>query len=397
MYLSWGATEVSRSGAALWDPSKFGKVKYDEDFDLSSTTNQYRMLAICDELETDANAGFVLDKKVTCWIDDFKTFLTTAPKTNPVATWASTNFLVELKEFLETDKGKSHLNNDLIGFWDDKLHFSMIKALGVGKLRQPYDDMEEALTPWEDYVEKINTASGTGFNNAIWTSEAFTNMKTEKTFVSGALQGVAISIAFAFLVLLISTMNILIALFSAICISIIVACIMAIMYLNGWEFGVAESIAIVVLIGFSVDYVVHLANHYVESAFKSRVMRIGHALKEMGVSILSGAITTLLSGIVLFICTTTLFTKFAIIITCTILLSLTMSLGLFAALCHLIGPTGTQFDFKYWVIRPIKNWIMKLYKKIKESRSVEPKDDAVQDSAKKMSEEGPDSVAQSQH
>lgn len=42
------------------------------------------------------------------------------------------------------------------------------------------------------------------------------------------------------------------------------------MEMNGWELGVAESIAIVILIGMSVDYVVHLANHYVESMFPDK-------------------------------------------------------------------------------------------------------------------------------
>lgn len=38
--------------------------------------------------------------------------------------------------------------------------------------------------------------------------------------------------------------------------------------------GIAESITIVILIGFSVDYVVHLANHYVESSYSDRNTRM---------------------------------------------------------------------------------------------------------------------------
>lgn len=45
------------------------------------------------------------------------------------------------------------------------------------------------------------------------------------------------------------------------------------MWMNGWEFGVAESITVVILIGFSVDYVVHLANHYVESSYDDKFTR----------------------------------------------------------------------------------------------------------------------------
>ena len=106
----------------------------------------------------------------------------------------------------------------------------------------------------------------------------------------------------------------------------------------GWEFGIAESVAVVILIGFSVDYVVHLANHYVEAPYKDRKRRIQHALSDIGVSIFSGAITTMISGFALILCKIILFNKFALMIVCTIMFSLFMSFGLFAAFCHACGP-----------------------------------------------------------
>ena len=42
----------------------------------------------------------------------------------------------------------------------------------------------------------------------------------------------------------------------------------------GWELGTTEAIAAVIVIGFSVDYCVHLANAYVESAETHR--EVGH-------------------------------------------------------------------------------------------------------------------------
>lgn len=40
------------------------------------------------------------------------------------------------------------------------------------------------------------------------------------------------------------------------------------MYWNGMQLGVSESIAIVVLIGFSVDYIIHLSADYMHSKYK---------------------------------------------------------------------------------------------------------------------------------
>mmetsp|Transcript_2984 Transcript_2984/g.2749 ORF Transcript_2984/g.2749 Transcript_2984/m.2749 type:complete len:87 (-) Transcript_2984:247-507(-) len=82
----------------------------------------------------------------------------------------------------------------------------------------------------------------------------------------------------------------------------------------GWSLGSLESIAIVMLIGFSVDYAVHLANHYVESVFEDRYRRMQDALSGIGISIISGAITTIGSGVFLFLATVVFFTKFAFLI-----------------------------------------------------------------------------------
>ena len=95
-------------------------------------------------------------------------------------------------------------------------------------------------------------------------------MATEKAFVTSAIQGIFISMGFAFLVLLISTRNLLIAIFSITSVTFVIVNTVAVMVYSGWELGVAESIAIVILIGLAVDYVIHLACDYTHSIYQSR-------------------------------------------------------------------------------------------------------------------------------
>lgn len=166
-------------------------------------------------------------------------------------------------------------------------------------------------------------------------------METEKAFVSNALSGVGISLAFAFLILLLTTYNILMSLYSVLCIGGIVVSVISVMVLMGWELGIVESITIVILIGMSVDYVVHLANHYIESIYPDRYRKIKISLKEIGISIISGAATTLGSGFFLFFAVLIIFNKFAILIFATILFSLAFALFFFASLMHVVGPVGT--------------------------------------------------------
>lgn len=90
-------------------------------------------------------------------------------------------------------------------------------------------------------------------------------MESELAFYNGAINGMAISAGLSFIILLIATGNILISIYSLVTVFFIVASIVASMTLSGWELGVPESVAVVIAIGFSVDYVVHLAAHYVHS------------------------------------------------------------------------------------------------------------------------------------
>ena len=170
--------------------------------------------------------------------------------------------------------------------------------------------------------------------------------------MSGAIEGTIISIAFASIVLIFSTLNIMTALYATISISCIVISVIVLMEVVGWYLGAIESIAIVISIGFSVDYVVHLANHYVESVYEDRHRRMQEALSSMGISIFSGAITTIGSGLFLFFATVVFFGKFAVLIVGTVTFSLFFSLVFFTAVNHLVGPQKNFGNMKYYIVNP---------------------------------------------
>jgi len=195
-------------------------------------------------------------------------------------------------------------------------------------------------------------------NKAKFTANIdFAWMESEKAFQQNAMQGVVISVSFAFIVLMLATLNIVVSILSIASIAFTVCSVVTVMQLSGWELGVSESVATVIIIGFSVDYVVHLAAHYIHSPFQFRFKRIQESLREMGISILSGGLTTLGSGIFLFFAHVVIFQKFAIIFTSTILFSLTYSLIWFVAVVHIMGPQKHTGDLKFyamWVFNKIR-------------------------------------------
>ena len=123
---------------------------------------------------------------------------------------------------------------------------------------------------------------------------------TEKQFIDQAISGIALTMVFVFIVLFIVTRNFVQALISVFCVGVIILSVLTVIVFKGWEFGIAESIGVVIIIGLSVDYVIHLSAAYIHTPFNDRNARMKQAYTEMGVSISSGTLTTFGSGIMLF-------------------------------------------------------------------------------------------------
>ena len=70
---------------------------------------------------------------------------------------------------------------------------------------------------------------------------------------------------------------------------------------------------------------------------------------EMGGTILGGSITTLGSGVFLFMASVTLFQKFAVLITCTIIVSYVYSMVFFGSMMHALGPQSDQGNFVVFI------------------------------------------------
>jgi predicted RND superfamily exporter protein len=95
-------------------------------------------------------------------------------------------------------------------------------------------------------------------------------METERAFFKSALSGMGVAVAFAFVILLIATGNVILSVLAIVCVALVIMSIIAVMVFKGWEMGISESLAIVMMIGLSVDYVVHLAADYTHSIRPTR-------------------------------------------------------------------------------------------------------------------------------
>jgi len=124
---------------------------------------------------------------------------------------------------------------------------------------------------------------------------------------------------------------------------------------QGNTVGLYEALFFSMTVGFGIDYVVHLAHAYNNSRHFDRSLRMKEALGIMGVSVASGAISTLLASSALFVCSLQFFTYYGSFIFGVVLWSILWALLFFPALMMTVGPNGTNGDipmikylFKPW-------------------------------------------------
>ena len=347
--ITWGVSGIDRDGTDVYDPLDKGTPIFDSTFDPSSTQAQQDLLNTCDQAR---NVSSYTDEQ-SCWVRSFAEWLQlnseTFPFTAPSGQSQQAAFVAKVQAFCGTPIGAPFCAAGRIGIVDGAFKTCEVKFKLSLKLNQPYAINKPVYDAWQAFVDRRNRESAPGVSNAIQTGgSAWQWMITERAMVRNALVGMAISVSVALVVLILSTHNFVVGGLATLTIVGIVATIMATMYLQGWELGITQSISSVILIGFSVDYVVHYANSYIESEDdkpedlppRNRYERTRIALAQMGVSILAGAITTFGAGVFLFGAIVLFFTQMGIVLLATISYALIWSTVFFPAALMTCGPEG---------------------------------------------------------
>ena len=177
------------------------------------------------------------------------------------------------------------------------------------------------------------------------TGEMFVRMATEEAAVSGTVRAIAISTAFAVGSVIIFTGNAVVALLALVCLVTIIASVLAIFTMAGWTLGIVEAVSITILVGLSVDFILHLAEAFTKSHFHKRGDRGEDAVARLGAPVSAAGITTFIAVIPMLGCTVQIMYKFGVIIPVCIVLSLFYSLHMFVPLLMQFGPQGSDAGF----------------------------------------------------
>ena len=159
-----------------------------------------------------------------------------------------------------------------------------------------------------------------------------------KILIKNAIQAIVVGLFLALIVLVIATTNVIVGILATLTIAMITCSVLATITLLGWKLGVLESLNMTLVVGLSVDYVVHLAQGYIEFEGANRLHRVKHALGHVGISVVSGACSTLGASTFMFAGKIVFFMQFGIFIFVTIGFSTLYSLVFLSILLTLVGP-----------------------------------------------------------
>ncbi|CAB4019605.1 dispatched homolog 1-like, partial [Paramuricea clavata] len=206
---------------------------------------------------------------------------------------------------------------------------------------------------WEDFVKdqmkEMPPSCRQGFQATVGERNAWHWIKVQQILVKNAVQGVALGLALALLILTVATMNWIVSLLATLTIGLITCCVVGVIPMAGWKLGVLESLNLTLVVGLSVDYVVHIAQHYVREHQSKRLARVQSTLGHVGISVLSGACSTLGASVFMFGAKILFFFQFGIFIFSTVAFSLLFALVFFEAVLGLVGPQGSVGSLAPWV------------------------------------------------
>ena len=183
-------------------------------------------------------------------------------------------------------------------------------------------------------------------NGGFFTTGKFVVTDLQDNMVSSAITSAGLSTTLAFTVILASTRNLAVAVFAIVTVICIVSSVMGSIVLMGWELGLLESMCMSILVGMSVDFVVHFAHAWVSDGGggvgatrrEELVARTHASLSTVGVSVLSAGLTTTIAAFVLFFGEIVFFSKFGTMLALAMLFSLAYSVLFFHALATVAAP-----------------------------------------------------------
>merc|ERR1719482_236652 len=163
------------------------------------------------------------------------------------------------------------------------------------------------MRAFDSYIALRNAEAPDDTLHVTASSSIWVRAVTEDGIMSSTVACSCISLVCALLAIMLFTGSAILAFAVSSTVLMIVACQAATMFcVLRWTFGAIEAIGLILFVGFSVDYTLHVA----EAFHHAPPPKVENALRRVGWAVVSAAFTTSGSAFFLFFCTIQVFVKF---------------------------------------------------------------------------------------
>ena len=302
----WGIKPVD-TGDFL-DPYDHGDFEWDDNFDIVSPTSQRWLMAFCQKLRKQDFYAKPAGVAQQCFLETFYNQSCTSPEKRGMSLYPccrdsafpfNKTVLNHCASLLEIPR-KHQTRHVTFGefIYDSNgnikgLHMRVQSNVRISRAYNPQHEFWERVESW---VNDEMAQAPVGMRRGWFISDVdFYDL--QKSLSRGMLISLGISIAMAFVVMLLTTLNILVSFYAIITITGIISVTIGSLVLSGWKLNILESITMSVAVGVSVDFAMHFGVAYCLSPNKNcRKARVTFSISRMGSAITMAAVTTFIAG-----------------------------------------------------------------------------------------------------
>ncbi|XP_075700396.1 protein dispatched homolog 2 [Rhinoderma darwinii] len=347
--LIWGIMPVD-NGDHL-NPEIKGTLIKDTTFSLHSANDQRWLLELCNKVR---NQSFYLldqDKKPNiCFMEDFHRWM-------------------ESRQCSQTDQNHNLCCNQFSFPYSSELLLHCIKMMVTEQGRsgtEAYDigprfDAEGNLTALvlefqTTYYYSFNYSKASKFYNTLnkwlinelknaprglqngWFTSSLSLFNLQHILSTEIMMVTGFAVAISFVVLLLTTWNVLLSLFSVAAIGGSVLVTVGLLVLLEWQFNTVESLFVSAAVGLSVDFTVNYCISYHLCPHSDRFSRVAFSVKQISCATAMGASTMFSAGVIMLPATVLAYRKLGIFIMMIKCISCGFATFFFQSLCCFFGP-----------------------------------------------------------
>jgi hypothetical protein len=343
------------------DPAKWSQLVLDKAFDPSSEEAQVFLSDFCDTL-FDQDFATTVESNFTCPMQRFGQWLQEQSNTSSTSEQQDPKYLEYCGDATGIPVSTEDFDPCIIAWADqvgetsilsreNKVQIMFLPFTSRVRYDDHYDTLDDEWQLIETWMKEQTRQAPSGVNRGYFSSFDFWWYDTNGQMLQTAYSAAGIALGCAAAVILFSSRSLLLTVFSTLTIGYVLTSVTATLVAMGWTLGFLEAICFAILIGVSVDFVIHFSHAYsILEGTVSRGRRSKYALIKMGPSVLATAATTILSAVIMLFTVITFFQKFALILFLTVVQASIGSFILFLTMVDCLGPSNPTYLVDRWLL-----------------------------------------------